>query len=402
MVFLFMVLSFCKPEGFTQSSGYYLFGIVTTTDNHSYTGPIRWGNEEVFWTDIFNSTKTGRDYLQHLVQNNNTMLSIENKDHQELLTVQVDDAFSQIHTFECQFGDIQSIQVISNSRVDLQLKNNFVYHLKNGSNDVNTTIRVIDENSGLIKVPWDNIDRVEFLDAPADFSDRFGDPLTGTVQTTQGSFTGQIEWDQDERLTTDILNGDAEHEEMGLPFGTIRSIIKHQEGSQVVMVTGDEFLLTGSNDVDSRNRGIIVTINGLGRIKIPWEAFIRVIFDKDVVYAGPGYNDFPEPETLKGTVFDKNDQIFWGAIVYDLDEAFDTEFLQGKSEEIEYQIPFWNIRSVTPMDDESSGVLLKNGEKLILSNMQDVSHRNEGILIFEDISSIIKIDWGEVMEVQFK
>jgi hypothetical protein len=292
--------------------------------------------------------------------------------------------------------------VVSDLRVDLQMKNNFVYRLKNGSNDVGATIRIMDEKEGLVKLPWDAIKRVEFMDSPVDLPDRFGDPLTGTVYSAEGEFKGQIEWDQDERLTTDVLNGDNDGEDMGIPFGTIHSIVKFQEGSQVVMVTGEEFILTGSNDVNNENRGIVVTVEGIGRIKIPWDQFIKVTFDPDIRYEGPAYNDFPVAESLRGTVFTRSGQTLWGGIVYDLDEAFDTEFLQGKSMEIEYQIPFRNVGSIVPLDDQSSQIQLMSGEKLTLGNMQDVSRANDGILIIGDDSSRVKISWDEVLEVRFK
>jgi hypothetical protein len=140
----------------------------------------------------------------------------------------------------------------------------------------------------------------------------------------------------------------------------------------------------------------------MGRIKVPWNAFIKVIFDGNVIYEGPGYNDFPAPESLKGSVYTKTGQVLWGGIVYDLDEAFDTEFLQGKSGEIEYQIPFRNIQSVVLVDGQSSEILLKNGTKLTLGGMQDVSGQNDGILIIGDTSSLTRIGWDEVMEVRFK
>ncbi len=389
-------------NGFAQTSSPFLFGIVTTADHQTYTGPIRWGNEEVMWTDIYNSTKTDNDYLQNLKQINNKVLIIQDEDQSELLSIEVNDALSQIHTFECQFGDIRSLSVISNARVDLRLRNNFVYHLRNGSNDVGTTIHILDGREGHVRLSWDQIRNVEFMDSSPDLKDRFGDPLTGTVYSTQGEFSGQIEWDQDERLTTDILNGDDESEEMELPFGTIRSIVKEKEGSQVVLVTGNEFFLTGSNDVNSENRGIIVTIIGLGRVEVPWIAFVKVIFNEDVAFEGPGYHDFAAAEALKGTVYNKKGEAVSGGIVFDMDEAFDTEFLQGKSGEIEYQIPFRNIASVVPLDEKSSEVMLTNGKTLTLSNMQDVSRANNGILIFEDTSSLIKINWADVMEVRFR
>lgn len=399
---MFLPFTIMLQEGYTQSSAHFLFGIVTTTDQHSYAGPIRWGTEEVMWTDIFNSTKSGNDYLQYLQYLNNKVVVVTDAKGRDMFSIEVEDVFRQIHTYECQFGDIRSIQVISDSRIDLQMKNNFIYHLKNGSNDVGTTVRIFDIKEGLIKLPWDDIKRVEFVDSPAELSARFGEPLIGTVHTVLGEFTGQIEWDQDERLTTDLLNGEKDGEDMEIPFGSIRSIVKHLEGSQVILITGEEFILSGSNDVNSENRGVVVTVEGIGRISVQWDQFIKVTFDPSIRYEGPTYSDFPVAESLRGTVFTRTGQTLWGGIVYDLDEAFDTEFLQGKSMEIEYQIPFRNISSIMPLDDQSSQIQLISGERLTLGNMQDVSGSNDGILIIGDDSSLIKLGWDEVLEVRFK
>ena len=400
---LILLLSAELKNSQAQSSAQFIYGAVTTTANHTFTGPIRWGTEEVLWSDIFNSTKSGNDYLPYFSHlNNNKIVVIEDARSGELLNIEVDRTFMQIHTFECQFGDISSLEVISNSRVDLQMKNNFVYRLKNGSNDVGATIRIMDEKNGLVKISWDEVKKVEFMDSPADMPDRFGDPLSGTVYTAESEYSGQIEWDQDERLTTDVLNGDRDGEDLGIPFGTIHSIIKLQDGSKVVMVTGEEFILTGSNDVNSENRGIAVTVEGIGRIMIPWEQFIKVTFNPTIRYEGPSYHDFEVAESLRGAVFTTTGEALWGGIVYDLDEAFDTEFLQGKSMETEYQIPFRNISSIMPLDDRSSLILLTGGEKLTLGSMQDVTRANDGILIIGDDSPLIKIGWEEVLEVRFK
>ncbi len=403
VIFLLLLFTGVLNAGFAQPLNHYLFGVITTKDGLSYTGPIRWGNEEVMWTDLFNSTKSGNDYLPYFSRlDNNKVVVIEDARGGELLNIEVDQAFMQIHTFECQFGDIRSLEVISDSRVDLQLKNNFIYHLKNGSNDVGATLRIIDKKEGQVKLTWDDIKKVEFMDAPAELTERFGNPLTGTVYTMLGEFTGQIEWDQDERLASDVLNGYNDDEKMGVLLGTIHSIIKQREGSQVILVTGEEFMLTGSNDVNKENRGIVVTIEGIGRIKIPWDQFIKATFDWNTTHEGPTRCDFPEIESLRGIVFTRGGQTLSGGIVYDLDEAFDAEFLQGKTGNIEYQIPFRNISSIMPLDDLSAQISLKSGEKLILGNMQDVSRANDGILIIGDDASLVKISWDEVLEVRFK
>ena len=45
-----------EPDG-------YLYGTVETESDHRYTGFLRWGTEEAFWDDLFNSTKDELPYL---------------------------------------------------------------------------------------------------------------------------------------------------------------------------------------------------------------------------------------------------------------------------------------------------------------------------------------------------
>jgi len=42
----------------------HLYGTVTTTSDHEYTGLLRWGTEEAFWDDLFNSAKGDLPYLE--------------------------------------------------------------------------------------------------------------------------------------------------------------------------------------------------------------------------------------------------------------------------------------------------------------------------------------------------
>lgn len=44
----------------------YLYGSITTVDGDVYEGPIRWNDEEVFLTDVFNSEKIENPYLKYI------------------------------------------------------------------------------------------------------------------------------------------------------------------------------------------------------------------------------------------------------------------------------------------------------------------------------------------------
>lgn len=387
-----------------QNDLHFLYGRIITTAQESYEGSIRWGNEEVFWTDVFNSTKTVEHpptYEGEEPEKEEDLI-ISDGGHQRFFELFLNWPSGAIRLFECQFGDIQSLKITGSSRVDLELKNGHIFRLKGGSNDIGTSIRIADVRRGQNEIPWHQIREVHFIDPRGKKPFAFGDPLTGVVETIHGEFTGLVEWDQDERLDTDILNGTAGTESVKIPFSEIRAITKVPDGSTVELVDGEVLLLTGSNDVNSENRGIVVAVEDIGRIEIPWEAFVRVTFDHHSEYNGPAYSDFPPARYLKGTVYDKTGEIFSGRLIFDQDESLDIEFLQGKAGLIEYHIPFRNVLSVKPLDDNSSSVVLESGYRLTLSDMQDVSSSNDGIYILEDAASIYFIGWEEIDEIRFR
>jgi hypothetical protein len=81
----------------------------------------------------------------------------------------------------------------------------------------------------------------------------------------------------------------------------------------------------------------------------------------------------------KVILFDGNN--ISGTMIFDLDETLDVETLEGKDNEIEYTIPFRNIKSIKPKNADYSIVELKNGETLLLGEGRDVSENNDGVII---------------------
>ncbi len=131
--------------------------------------------------------------------------------------------------------------------------------------------------AGEIKLKWDRIDEIRFMSTPASIKKTFGAPIYGTVYTEKGDeFRGYIQWDHDERLSVDELDGDNRDGEMSIAFSKIKSIEKEGNGSLVILEGGREFKLRGSNDVNNENRGIIVNVSEFGRVDIPWDELIRL------------------------------------------------------------------------------------------------------------------------------
>ena len=298
---LFNVAFISKIDYLTADpSSSYIYGTVYTDDNEEYTGQIRWGKEEAFWFDFFNSSKPDNDYLDYLSRsevkalngnrrglgrnwsNGTKWISWNNGNHSN----------GHTHSFAIQFGNIQSIEMGRRDRIKLHLKNGDEIKLEGGSNDIETYVQVSDQELGHIKIDWDRIDKVVFKSSPSNIDSYYGPPLYGTVKTEGGeTFTGFVQWDHDERLAKDELNGKSRDGEIDMEFGNIAKIIKTFRGSQITTHSGRELELKGTNDVNDENRGIIVNLPGEGRVDIPWDEFDEVVFT-EMLDAPVRYEDF--------------------------------------------------------------------------------------------------------------
>jgi len=383
----------------------YIYGEVTTNEGETYQGQIRWGKEEAFWFDMFNSSKPENDNLKWL--NDDELETLQDKDEKGWSVLGVKSwSYSSnnnnTHTFSCQFGDIKSLKPGRKSRVVLEMKNGEVYKLRGGSNDIGTKVQVFDQDLGSIKLDWDNIALVEFMDTPYNLDIQGGQPLYGTVVTTSGSFTGYLQWDHDERLSKDELNGDTEDGELDIEFGKIRSIERSgSRASKVTLKSGREFRLSGSNDCNSSNRGIIVNMPEQGRVDISWDEFEKMTIEERVPNSNLTYAGFLGDRKIEGQVVTRDGKKYDGEIVYDLDEAFELEMLDGMSEDIEYMIPFRYIKNISPHNREETYVTLKNGKEFLFEDKVDVNEDNDGVLVFNSPRDYNYIPWKEIDTITF-
>jgi hypothetical protein len=121
-----------------------------------------------------------------------------------------------------------------------------------GYNDVGSKIQVIDQDLGTVSLDWDRISKIEFLSTPSHLEGVFGTPLFGTVEgIRKEKMTGYIVWDDDERLSTDRLDGDDRDGDVSVKFGDVISIEKEGRGSRIVLRSGKKLMLTNSNDVNT-------------------------------------------------------------------------------------------------------------------------------------------------------
>ncbi len=388
-----------------QSDQGYIYGSVITIDDKSYTGQIRWGNEETFWNDIFNSTKDKNPHLQYLDRDDYDHIKQyhqpDEEDQWNFWKMWEDSYSNYTHTFAVRFGDLRSIKIIDRDEVEVEFKNGNKKQLDGGSNDIGTRIGVFDQEIGEIRIDWARIDRIEFKETPRELKYKFGEPLLGTVTTTLGDFQGLVQWDHEECLSSDRLDGDSDDGNVSIPMGNIAILAKENEGSMVTFRSGRKLFLSGTNDVDEDNRGIIVKERDVGNVKIGWDDFESVAFVAQAMDSGPAYSSYGPPTELSGIVLTVEGEKHKGRIVYDLDEAWDFEILHGNDHDLEYIIPFRNIRSVAPKNYNYSTVELKNGKRLLLGDSQDVSDEHDGLLVFSNGEEPHYIPWEEVEKVTF-
>ncbi len=393
--------------GSGSSSKQFIYGKVTTTEGNTYTGQIRWGKEEAFWFDFFNSSKIENDNLKWLSREEEKQLN--EKDHVStswLGTWGKNKSWSyssgHSHIFACQFGDIQSIDVQRGEKVHVTFKNGESYELDGGSNDIGTYVQVGDDDLGIIKLDWHKIDRVDFMDTPSGLESKFGEPLYGVVKTIRGEFEGYLQWDHDERLSHDVLNGKSEDGELDIEFGKIQSIERSHKGSIVTLKSGRSFELYGTNDVDDDNRGIIVSTPNFGRVDISWDEFEKMTITGNSGGDELSYDMYQNADKLKGIVYTYDDGSFSGNLIFDLDEHYKLEMLDGMSDDVEYLIPFSAVKYIEPKNRKESLVRLSNGEEFIFEDKVDVNENNDGVLVFDGDNKPHYLAWSAIKNITFE
>ena len=375
-----------------------LYGTVEVSGGRQYTGFLRWDDEEAFWDDLFNGTKDKLPYIDRLPEDQRKRREIK------ILGMHIsydwdEDWFGR--QFIARFGDIREIRPRSGDHADVEMKNGTTCRLDGGSNDIGAKIRIEDPEDGSVNIAWNRIKRITFQAAPAGRRPP-ETRLYGELTTDDGVFRGAIQWDSQECVATDKLDGESEDGDLSLEMGRIRSIAKAgRNGSRVETKDGQSYDLRGTNDVNSDIRGIFVEDERYGRVKVSWDAFRRVEF-RDPPAPDRGYGDYPAPVPLRGTVTDRDGKAWRGRVVFDLDESESWEMLNGDRHGVEYNIPFAMVRAIEPRDDDSAEVELRNGREVRLEESQDVTDSNSGILVMPDGGAPEHyLPWSQVRRIDF-
>jgi hypothetical protein len=376
----------------------FIYGRVTTVDGATYQGRLRFGqDQEAFWGDYFNGVKHENPWIAQVAAEQIP----KRTETIEVFGWKLGEHTAQLDVtrqLTARFGEVSKIEA-EGQEVRVTLKSGSVVDVNRfDASDFDDGVRVWDAR-GVTDLDSGRIRSIELLPTMA-----VADPparLYGTVRSRQGDFTGFIEWDREECVGTDELDGrDPQGVEHHVRFDTIRSIEGRSRGSsQVTLTDGSELTLSGTNDVNGDNRGIVVDDPRYGRVVVSWWSFERADFTPKG--SGPGYGDYAPGTKISGTVATRDGRKLSGKIVYDLDESETTETLDGSFEGVDYTLPFGTIASVEPSIDHPTRVKLKNGQELRLEWDGDVGEQNAGMLVFvEGQGKPTYVPWADVVRIE--
>jgi hypothetical protein len=374
-----------------------IFGTVETESGARHTGFLRWGREEAFWDDLFHATKRDLGWLEKYLGDERRRSEIR------VFGITIGHHWETVghaRLFVARFGDIAEIEPRGDGRVELTMRDGTVHDLDGGSNDVGGVLTVDDAALGQVKLDWDEIEHVVFAPAPA-HARPSARRLHGTLRTRTESFEGFIQWDSEECLDTDRLDGESEDGDLSIEMGRIRAIEKHDDdGSWVELVDGRRLLVEDTNDVDESIRGIMVEDGRFGRVEVSWSAFERVELH-DTRATGRSYEAYAAGRPLRGEVTAADGRKWSGRLVFDLDEAATWELLDGERDGVEYHVPFERVRSVERLGGGASRVVLRGGGELVLEESQDVGDDNDGVMILPDDGGPgeVYVPWQDVGRV---
>jgi hypothetical protein len=376
-----------------------IYGTIETTSGKTYTGILRWDDEEAFWDDHFNGSKRDEPATGDLPDRHRrrrhtiTVFGLEIPGGWE-------DGWAQRQLI-VRFGDLAEIRPRGDDRAELVFKNGERLRIEGGSNDFGAEIAVIDQVLGEVSVDWDRIESIRFAATPAN-AEADGQRLRAKVHTTVGDFSGWLAWDSQESTTIDKLDGEGDDGDVSIRMGKIKAIERRSRRSARVELTDGRTLdLSGTNDVDSSIRGIMVEDPRFGRVEISWDVFERAEIEA-ATDSGKGYTDYPALQPIRARVTDVDGKVREGEIAFDLDEMYGWEMLNGTEDDVEYSIPFARVKMIRPLGSRRSEVTLDNGEKLTLEGQTDVDDSNGGIAFLGQQGDEAYLPWDDVDSIEFR
>ncbi|MCH7992397.1 MAG: hypothetical protein IIC35_08270, partial [Gemmatimonadetes bacterium] len=228
-----------------------LYGRVFTADGRVLEGYLRWDRNEVSWTDFLDGAKEiPAEFLRQAESLDPEYAELRRRQRSiEAFGVRItwdedDDADPFTSKAAIRFGYVASLVALEDHRLLLLLKSGEEIYFRGASTDFGSYMRrlvIEDAQGGETSLRWRQLDRVDFMRAPADAPAPASRRIHGTVRTWGGlELTGDIAWDRDEVLTSDVLDGRSEGEDYEIPFEEIAGIEwESSRSARVLLRTGE-------------------------------------------------------------------------------------------------------------------------------------------------------------------
>lgn len=387
----------------------FVYATVTWPDGTARTGFLRWEDEEAFWDDLFHSGQRDLPWLKYADQDK---LRAERRQRffQEhgllgrLMYALHEDDQDAVgwRIFLAQLGDIAAIEIHKGHDDFVVTCDGSRFEIGGYANDAGSDLLLYAGDAEPELIEWNDLARIAFAQAPAELPP-YARRMYGSVESGEGVFTGFIQWDKSECLSSDTLDGQQGGRDVDVPLGDILSITRSDRGScEVTRRDGTLLALSGTNDVNNGNRGIVVQDPTLGRVSIPWKRFVKLTFS-DADRSGFGRDRFGQSAPLQGTVTPVEGPAQGGRLVFDLDKAWQWNILSGSWHDLDFDVPMVLVRVIERRDDESCRVTLAGGRILELSGSTETGPLNAGLLVFVDgAKQPVHVPWRQVRSVEFR
>jgi hypothetical protein len=159
-------------------------------------------------------------------------------------------------------------------------------------------------------------------------------------------------------------------------------------------------VLRGSNDVNDGNRDIMVAIPALGEVRVEWDEFDRLDFERPPAAADASV--FRRGGRLWGTVSARGGETQVGWIRWDNDEEFGWEMLDGDLVDgVAFDVELGQVEAIERVGYDRSRVTLLDGRSFVLGDSNDVDEGNRGIYVERADGALVLVPWDRFESVRF-
>lgn len=354
-----------------------LYGRVTTNEGEVVEGFIRWDRNEAALGDFLDGLKEIPAELIREAERLDPAFAARQREARSIVAFGMritwdedDQSDPPSSPSAVRFGHVASLVVVDRRSALLEMTSGDTLTMRSSSSDLGRSmreLRVTAPDGTEHDFRWSQLDRIDFVPAPAGAVPPSARRLYGTV-TTWGELelSGAIAWDLDEILSTDILDGRGDGEDMEIPFGDIDAIEWESDRSaRVVLENGESVVLRGTNDVNRDNRGIEVSDPAVGRAVVPWEDFRSVRFHD--APEGAAWPDFVPGAPIRGVAHAADGRVIEGDIRWNNDQSALWEALSGWVGDTRVRVEFGAVRTIRKIDEGTLEIELRAGRTIELA-----------------------------------